>query len=287
MKTKLYPALAALALLFFGHSAQAAITCSISSPGFFSLYDGLAATDNLNQSTYTINCTRLAGDPATLNYIAFTDDGLYHTGANNRALLSGNNYLKYDFYTDSTYGTNWSKSQKCIIGTVNFNGQTTGSQTKTYYSKVPAAQTGLPQGTYSDTVTVYASYNQTSCGANATQDTSGSFQIQISNVPACQIAVPPGNVAFAYTSFSTSSVAASTTYQARCSTNLAYTMALDATSGTVIGLAYSLSLGVSTGTGNGALQSYTINGTMAAGQVGICAAGSCTSSDPRTLTITY
>jgi spore coat protein U-like protein len=288
MTRKLYRVFAALALLFLGHTAQAAITCSIGSTGFVSVYDSLAATDNLNQGSYTITCIRnLPSDPVTFNYITFTDDGLYNNGSNNRAFLSGASYIKYDFYTNSTYGTNWSKSNKCITGTVNFGGLSSVTQTKTYYSKVTAAQTGLPQGTYTDTVTIYASYNQTSCSNNASQDSSGSFTVSVSNVPACQVAIPPGDVAFTYTSYATSGVSASTTFQARCSTTLPYTMALDATSGTVLGLAYTLSLSGASGTGNGALQTYTINGTMAAGQSGICGSASCTAGDPRTLTITY
>lgn len=293
-----------LTLALLGAPAQAAISCSIGSPGFFSVYDGLAATDNLNQSSYTITCTRLASDPATLNYITFTDDGLYNNGPNNRAKhTASNSYLKYDFFTTSAYATNWSKSTKCIVGTLNFGTSLSASQTTSYFSRVLAGQTGIPQGTYSDTVRVNMAYNRTSCQKGVTPDASGVFAVTISNVPACQIATPPGNIAFTYTAFTPTQATANTSFQARCSTTLPYTLSINGSQsggvypGVASGLNYALSLGTTTIwspilptsslSGNGALQTYFINGRIAAGQAGTCAGGVCTASDPRTLTVTY
>lgn len=288
MKHTLQSWLVAMALLLASAWAQAAFTCSVSSPGFFSVYDALAPSDNQNIGTYTLNCTRLSSDPATLNYIAFTNDGLYNTGPNNRAKLStGNSYIKYDFFTDGTYGTNWSKSNRCITGSVNFGTALSGSQVKTYYARIPAGQTGAPQGLYDDTVTVLVAYNRTSCASNVTGDTSATFPVQISNASACQIAIPPGTVAFTYTAFSATPALASTTFSTRCSTNLPYTMSLDANFGVVSGLNYGLTLSATNGNGNGALQGYTINGTMPAGQAGSCTTGFCTATDTRRLTVTY
>jgi spore coat protein U-like protein len=281
---------AMLAVLLAPLWAQASVTCSISSPGFFSVYDSLAATDNLNTSAFTVNCTRLASDPTTFNYIAFTDDGLYNPGGsgNNRAqLTTGTSRIRYDFFTSASYSVNWSKSSKCITGTINFGSALFGSQTQTYYSKIPAAQTGLPQGSYLDTVTVNMSYNQAACKNNAAVDASSIFQVQISNVPACQIVLPPGTVAFTYTAFSPVAATASTTFATRCSTTQPYVMALNANYGVVSGLNYALSLSATSSTGNGALQNYSINGVMAAGQAGECATASCSASATHTLTITY
>ena len=63
-------------------------------------------------------------------------------------------------------------------------------------------------------------------------------------------------------------------------------MALDATSGTLLGLSYSLALSAS-GSGTGATQSYNINGSMAANQASTCGTGVCTGSQTRTLTFTW
>ena len=288
MKFRVSKLLAVIALLFFGISAQAAISCSISSPGFFSVYDGAAATDNLNQSTYTVNCTRLTTDPTTLNYISFNDNGLYNTGASNQAKLStGVAYLNYKFFTNSSYANNWSTSGNCIAGTVNFGSSLSGSQTQTYYAKIPANQISLSSGSYFDTVTTSLAYNQTTCQNNASRDVSTTFQVQINNTASCQIAIAPGNIAFSYTAFTASAATASTSFSTRCSSSTSYTMALDATVGVISGLNYSLALSAPLGVGNGALQSYNINGSMSAGQAGACASSSCSASELRMLTLTY
>lgn len=288
--TSMLRLIAMLALSLAPLWAQASVTCSVSSPGFFSVYDSLAATDNLNTSAFTVNCTRLSSDPATFNYIAFTDDGLYNPGGsgNNKAQLStGTSRIRYDFFTSASYSVNWSKSNKCITGAINFGSALFGSQTQTYYAKIPAAQTGLPQGSYLDTVSVNMSYNETACKSNAAVDASSIFQVQISNVPACQIVLPPGTVAFTYTAFSPVAATASTTFATRCSTTLPYVMALNANIGVVSGLNYALSLSATSATGNGALQNYSINGVMAARQAGDCATTNCSASATHTLTISY
>ena len=64
-------------------------------------------------------------------------------------------------------------------------------------------------------------------------------------------------------------------------------LSLDASGGTLLGLNYSLSLPVTAGTGNGLPQTYSINGTAAANQVGTCATATCSATALRTLTITY
>jgi hypothetical protein len=84
-----------------------------------------------------------------------------------------------------------------------------------------------------------------------------------------------------------SAKAASTTYGVTCTLALPYTMALDATSGTILGLAYTLSLSQSSSTGTGAQQTFSVNGNMAGGQAGTCATATCSGSQARTITVTY
>jgi hypothetical protein len=126
-------------------------------------------------------------------------------------------------------------------------------------------------------------------GAQAASTSSG-FNVTVNLSGLCQIQ-SISDVAFSYSSFQTS-VANSTggAVSVRCTNNLGYSLALDATSGAVIGLNYTLGLSGTTGTGNGATQGFTISGTMAAGQSGNCATagGSCSGTDnTRTLTVTY
>ncbi len=102
----------------------------------------------------------------------------------------------------------------------------------------------------------------------------------------CNLTTAPGNIVFNYTGFG-AAANASTTYGVTCTSYLPYTMALDATSGTLLGLSYTVNLAASGGTGTGVEQSYAINGTIPAGQSGTCGSGSCSASQARTLTITY
>lgn len=126
-------------------------------------------------------------------------------------------------------------------------------------------------------------------GAEAASTSSG-FNVTVNLTGLCQIQ-SISDVAFNYTSFQgTSSSSTGGAVSVRCTNNLGYTLALDATSGSVIGLNYSLALSGTSGTGSGAAQAFTINGTMAASQSGNCstAGGACSGTDnTRTLTVTY
>jgi len=79
----------------------------------------------------------------------------------------------------------------------------------------------------------------------------------------------------------------------RCSLALAYTMSLDATSvlDNAVNLSYTLALSSTSATGSGVTQTHSVNGTMAAGQSGLCPGGVCTNAaatnKTRTLTVTY
>jgi hypothetical protein len=129
--------------------------------------------------------------------------------------------------------------------------------------------------------------------AHAATASSG-FSVTASLTSQCQITTAPSAVAFTYTSFQTTAAPSTGgAFALRCTSTLPYTLALSATSGTVPGvsLAYTLSLSATSGTGAGlTTASYTINGSMAAGQSGVCSssATACTGTDTtQTVTITY
>jgi len=118
--------------------------------------------------------------------------------------------------------------------------------------------------------------------------TSGGFNVTVNLTSACSITAGPADVAFTYTSFQAAAATATGGgFSVKCTNSLPYTMALDATSGTVIGLNYTLALSAASGTGNGAAQAYSISGSMVSGQSGTCASATCSGSQARTLTITY
>ena len=116
----------------------------------------------------------------------------------------------------------------------------------------------------------------------------GNFNVTVNLTSACQITSGPADVAFTYTSFQAAAATATGgAFQVQCTNTLPYTMALDATSGTVSGLNYTIALSAASGTGNGSAQGYSITGSMASGQGGTCALGSCSGTSARVLTVTY
>jgi spore coat protein U-like protein len=260
-------------------ATQAAITCSITSPGFAAAYDPTAVNTNITQTYFTVTCTRGATtDPGSVNYSVKVDNGLNPAGQRNRASF-GANRVSYDFYKDAACGTTW-KGNSAITGTITFTGTGTFTSQGNYWSCVPASQTGLAAGTYTDSVAMTMTYG-------APQSTaSTSAGVTITTPPTCSMTTAPGNVVFNYTSLG-GITNASTTYGVTCTLALPYTMALDATSGTILGLNYTLALSASSGTGSGAQQTFSINGSMAGGQAGTCGTAACSGTQGRTITITY
>lgn len=274
--TRIFLALFALTAASLG---QAAITCSVTSPGFAAAYDATAATANITQTFLTVTCTRGAtSDPASVSYSVKVNNGLNQQGQNNRAAF-GANLIVYDLYKDAACGTQWQNNSP-ITGTISFTGTGTVSQQGNYWGCIPAGQTGLAAGTYTDTVTMTMTY-----GSPASTAT-GSIGVTINTPTNCSISTAPGNVVFNYVSLG-AATAASTTYGVTCTLALPYTMALDATAGTLVGLNYTLALSAASSTGTGAAQTFTINGNMIAGQPGTCATSTCSGSQARTLTVTY
>ena len=261
-------------------AAQAAYNCSITSPGFSTAYNPGAATDNVTSTYFTISCTRALSDASTMSWTATANNGLYPRGGGRNRAAFGGNRINYDVYHDSACGTQWRGGGSSYSGTLNFGGSTSASLNVTYYGCVPSGQTGLAAGTYTDTVTMTLTY-----GPFGFTDT-GTLAVSIATPATCNLSTAPGDVVFNYVGFG-AAANASTSYGVTCTHYLPYTMALDATSGTILGVNYTLALSASSATGTGSAQSYTISGNIAAGQAGTCASGSCSASQARTLTITY
>lgn len=280
--------LAAGLLLFAGVSAHAAITCSVASNGFSTAYDPTVGTPTIVQTSFTVTCNRgLSTDPTTVSYSNVNNNGLYANGVNNRARFNASN-IRYDAYVDGSCASQW-KGNTAISGSMVF--ATTGpmSQSYNFWGCVPPGQTGFPAGTYTDFVAMTLSY-----GPSPQVTAFGNYQVNIATPATCSMSAP-GAVAFGnYVAFG-GALAASTTFGATCTSYLPYTVAASPTGGTIAGLNYMLLLTPPAGpsgtslnaTGSGALQTYTINGSMAAGQAGTCPSGSCVGTVPHTLTLTY
>jgi spore coat protein U-like protein len=258
-------------------SARAAYNCSISSGGIMVAYSPNVAGNTVMQTSFTIACTRALSDASTMSYSVNADNGANAQGTHNRATFGGSR-LAYDLFKDSACGSQW-RGPQAIAGTLDFSGGTSASTSVAFWGCLASGQ-NVPAGTYSDSVAMSLAYGSPQATA------SGVIPVSISTPAQCNLSTAPGDVVFNNTGFG-AAANASTSFGVTCSTYLPYTMALDATSGTLLGLSYTLALSASSSTGNGAEQTFTISGTIPAGQSGTCGSGSCTASQARTLTITY
>lgn len=276
---------AALVLGFIAVPANAAVTCSVSVTSISTNYDPTASTDTVVTGSFTVSCTRLASDGNTFNWALGADNGQQPSGQINRVALSAAFY-NYELYRNPPYtnANRWrdNAAGNRISGTVSFGASLTGSQNGSFDLRLPALQTVQAAGTYTDLVTV--TLRNASTSAMLSQST---FNVSVITLSSCSLSTPPGSVNFAYTSFQPGAASASTSFGLTCTTALPYTMSLDATSGTLVGLSYSLALSQNSGTGTGTAQNYSINGSIAAGQAGTCSTASCSASQVRTLTINY
>jgi spore coat protein U-like protein len=263
-------------LAIASQSAFALINCGVSSSGFATAFDPNSAVTNTTQTFFTVTCTRSAsGDPTSITYTVTVNNGNNAVGQNNRAAL-GANFVRYDVFKDSGCGTKW-KGGTTITGTVNMPTTGSFSATSNFWGCVTAGQSP-PAGTYIDSVLMTMTYNGTSTAAS-------SFSVSITTPATCSM-TSPSNLVFNYVSFGTAKTP-SVTFTVTCTLNLGYTMALDATTGTALGLNYSLALSTASSTGTGAVQTHSVNGTMAAGQSGTCGTPTCTTTQVRSITVTY
>lgn len=292
MKLKTIQWLASIAMLAFASSAQALVTCNFSSnPGVSAAYVPSHATQTITSTTFAVTCTDTNGPGlVSVTYSVAANNGINFTGTQNRGTFGGS-FFNYSLAQDPACATPWT-------GTTYFNAtfsiakNTSVTNTYTYYSCLPVGQ-NPPTGTYTDTVTTSFAVGTVSAGGKTF--TAGTFPVSIFTPASCNITTPPANIAFTYTAFNAAAILANTTFGMTCTTSLAYTMALDATVDVVAGLNYTLGLNtvVTGGTnplpsvGTGLLQTFFINGSMAAGQAGTCSTPTCTGSQVRTLTITY
>jgi spore coat protein U-like protein len=263
-------------------AAHAAISCTISSPGWATAYVPSTAATNITQSSITVTCQRnIAADVTNVNISLVPNNGLHATGQQNRVQLNAANRINYENYTNSSCGTLWSAVNTIASSITGLAGFTPKSTTLSFWGCVAGSQTGLAAGTYTDTVTMTLTYGPTNTTTTAT------FPVTLVSPASCTVTTAPGTIAFTYTAFRATAAAGTTTFRVTCTNLLPYTMALDATTAVIAGLQYSLALSSTSATGTGAAQLYTITGTMPADQAGTCTTASCGATQARTLTISY
>jgi Spore Coat Protein U domain len=285
-------ALACFAL--YAMPAMAAITCGVVVTPISTVYSPTITPENISTGSYTVTCTRTAGDPTTLNYDLAAGNGLQPSGVINRVQLGATtNRYNYELYRLAPYiNTNrWQLTNLLrFAGSLNFgSGFVATSGEQPFVLRIPPMQTVRPAGIYTDMVAATLRQDM-----SATVLATTNFDVTVITDNTCEISTPPGAINFSYTSFQTTAATASTTFYTRCTTGLPYSVAVDTlpASPASLDLVYSLGLTpvtspTSPATGSGLPQLFTITGTMPANQSGTCAAATCTATEPRTITITY
>jgi spore coat protein U-like protein len=265
------------------------VTCGTIAPS--SVTGTYTPTTALNLTgSISFTCTR-SGGPKSRSLWVGIDDGP-GTPARNLDRVGGGATLPYDVFRNAANTGSWTMGAGQAAGStaaggmlvpLDFNPSNNFSTTVSYYLQV-LANNYVMAGNYSDNpVTVTVRLDSATGGLVGT----ASFVPAIRVPDFCRLSTPPGNMALNYTSFSGTAATATTNFGVQCLRSTAYTLAIDATSGTALGLSYTLGLNNTGGSGNGIEQTYTINGSIAAGQGGVCASASCSATRPRTLTITY
>ncbi|TFZ06536.1 hypothetical protein EZ313_07845 [Ramlibacter henchirensis] len=265
------------------------VTCGTISPS--SVSGTYTPTSTLNLAgRIDLTCTRNSGSRNRTAWLGI-DNGP-GTPARNLDRTGGGGSLPYQLHRNAGNTGTWTTGPGQAPGSaaaggalvaLDFSSQNVISVTVSYHFQVLAGNYARA-GSYSD--------NPVTLTVRLTSDT-GPLLGTATFVPAvtlqdfCRLSTPPGNMALSYTSFSGSAATASTNFGVQCLDATAYSMAVDAASGSALGLTYTLGLSSSNGVGNGAEQTHTINGSIAAGQSGTCAVASCSATQQRTLTITY
>ncbi|MFM9879136.1 MAG: spore coat protein U domain-containing protein [Burkholderiaceae bacterium] len=272
-------------------SAQAQMTCGITANNTVGIY----TTAQLNlTAAVNLNCTRTGGALTQTVYIGM-DQGEPPNGRNmTRQTTTTNETLAYQIYRNTGGAGQWTTGAGRVAGntqnggrlhTFNFTTGNNQSLAMTYFFRVNAG-INRAAGIYDDeAVGLFVRLGNSNASPLITSTT---FTTNVSIVAHCYFSSAPTPLTMNYTSFASAASTGASNFGVNCTLNTPYTMALDATSGTLLGLNYTLNLPVASGTGTAFRQNYVVSGSIAAGQSGTCAAtAGCTATQARTLTITY
>ncbi|MFW5431627.1 MAG: spore coat protein U domain-containing protein [Methylophilaceae bacterium] len=283
MKQSLVCLFGLTAMLIVSTSAQAAITCTRpSSTGVSTAFATGGTFPNVTQGTVSFSCTRGNAGDAT-NVLLRANNGRNRSGSQNRAKRGGN-FINYELYKNSGCSGVWSNGNAAAMSVpLNTTVGIAQPQTVSFWGCI-LTEPVVPAATYTDRVNVRVRNNTNTGNLSRGRN----MNIRITNNASCAI-TSIGNVTFGtYIALRTTPLIAPTAnIVMNCTTNLPYTMALDATSGVIAGLNYTLGLSTTNTTGTGPGQTHTITGTMPANQAGTCPTGVCAATQSRTLTITY
>lgn len=293
-KTRIHQLLALGALTLCGSANALTCTIAVSSVPVSTLYVSTATTSVIG--TLTGSCTKTGADPIQPYIYVGIDQGEPPAG---RAMTrqNGTQTLAYEIYQGTTTGGGlWTTARGQNYASGASGGAwfqmaaapNTQSVTLNYLFRVGAGQTTAPAGIYDDQlITVTVRQSNPARSETGTILQTGTFAAYASIRDNCYFSTPPATLAINYTAFSATARTGTSNFQLSCTYNTPYTMSLATTTGTLVGLNYSLALSAASGTGTSAPQTYTVTGTIPAGQAGTCAGATCTASQAHTLNIGF
>jgi spore coat protein U-like protein len=147
------PADAATATASMGVDATVTSNCAVSaSPIAFGNVNVTSGSNANATGSISVTCT------SGTAWAASADAGL-GTGAtlSVRKMTAGSDLLNYALYTDSGRTTLWGDGAGGTTATISDTGSG-AAQATTIYGRVPSGQSGVPAGSYADTVTVTVTY---------------------------------------------------------------------------------------------------------------------------------
>jgi len=145
------PALAQTATATFQVTATVPNSCRIAaSPIAFGNYDPLGGAAADASGGVTVTCTMSSAWWVGLN--GGGNAGLGSAGA--RAMSAGGAFLGYDLYRDASRTLAWGNTLAAGSSGVG----TGAAQPVTVFGRIPASQTGVPAGSYADTVTATVNF---------------------------------------------------------------------------------------------------------------------------------
>lgn len=288
--------LAGICLMVFSPFAHAVYSCTVAATDTGLLYQ--TPTPNDVTGSATLTCTRSSSDANSLTYRLKASDGLSASATNpiRRVRLGSTaNYLFYSLRRGSSCNNNtdWrapaTGTSNVQTGTLNFGASLTTSTTLSYCIRVRVNAGGNPAspaaGVYSDSFNIVAQYPNSDAGALSPIEP---VTMTVGVSSQCVFNTYPGNLVFNYTAFSSSAQTATTSFMLRCSTGLPWSISVNPSPATLLGLQYQIAASPTSGTGNGNTgQAVTLTGTMPMGQAGTCSSASCAGSQTHSVIITY
>ena len=144
-------------LACFAGVSQASAACDTSTSGAaFGNYDSTGNQDRDTTAFISITCSGNAGDSVSYTLSLSSGSGAF----SNRHLISGSGFLNYNLYTDISRSQVWGDGAAATstVGDSYTLSVSPSTRNYTIYGRIPAGQTQVLPGAYSDNIVITLTY---------------------------------------------------------------------------------------------------------------------------------